>query len=353
MIFNEREELESLLSALVDERIDAQKMRQLEGVISRSEDARRHYLEYMQLSASLCGFADETLSGGGEPEECGPGRAGAVAVPDGRSRAHRWSRLVALGLVAAGVAAGAGAVYVERGESVRVSGSPAEKADTPDTSLAGFSEPPAPRAYVERFGDEVLVEGIRVVGKVEIGGGIIILRKVGDQEMDQPSGIVFDISQFNGQVGPTTSWIMETVIGDVDSAGPQETLMSFNGRFGIRRSGQATQSWRMFSYGSSGPRNTPIPGPQDGDHVALVFEEMGAEDTISYYLNGELCKAVSDRFNHSANHHEAAFGCDVVPDSQGYPQRSRGIRGSLDAIAFRAFEGPFEPSATTGFSLLE
>ncbi len=358
MSFDEQEELDTLLSDLVDDRMDATGMRRLEEVISRTESARRRYLEHMQMSASLCGYADESVSGGGELEVCGQPATQRLGDGESEAAARQWGVVLAASAVAAGVGA---FIYHMASPPPGMAGDPSPparaavlpvSANPANPAVFGVAHAGFPHSFVENFEDEVLGEGLHQVGMAEYGGGHVILRKLGDAEMDQPSGVVFDVAAIDGPTGPTASWVMETIVADVDAAGPLETLISFNGRFGVRRSTQATRSWRLFYFGDDGERTPSVPGPHDGDHVAVVFEEMGLEDTISYYLNGELCKSFTGAFNHSANYGEAAFGCDVVSDSQGFADRSRGLRGSLDAIAFRSFEGPFH-AASDGFALLE
>jgi hypothetical protein len=177
-----------------------------------------------------------------------------------------------------------------------------------------------------------------------------------------------DISAFNSSDGgagpqgggPSTSFIMEARIGadglpgsDGMGATPSsnDVLFSFNGRYGLRFSTAA--NWSLFTRAAGGASdvNSGIPNAADrptaGSHIAIVFTNNGATDTLAYYKDGVLAHSVSGDLNRS-NINRAGFGLEVNSGAA----LSRGFNGTFDAISFSTFTGTFETAAGDQFVLL-
>ncbi|MDE0577674.1 MAG: hypothetical protein OSB39_12055, partial [Opitutales bacterium] len=55
-------ELHELLDALVENNLAGERRKRLEEWLAESDAARRHYVRFMDMSGSLCSFAEERLS---------------------------------------------------------------------------------------------------------------------------------------------------------------------------------------------------------------------------------------------------------------------------------------------------
>ena len=55
-------ELHELLDGLVENNLSKDKITRLENWIEDNEDVRMHYIEFMDMSSSLCHYADELIS---------------------------------------------------------------------------------------------------------------------------------------------------------------------------------------------------------------------------------------------------------------------------------------------------
>jgi hypothetical protein len=183
-------------------------------------------------------------------------------------------------------------------------------------------------------------------------------------------GFFIDISAFNTAEtgggagpeggGPTVSFIMEARIGPDDVANGSDgigaapsgndVLLGFNGRYGLRFA--TATNWSLFSRPAGGGTdvNSGIPiaanYPTAGSHVAIVFTNNGATDTLAYYKNGVLAHSVTGDFNRT-NTNRAGFGLEINTGAS----LGRGFNGAFDAISFSTFTGTFDPAQGDQFVL--
>ncbi len=228
--------------------------------------------------------------------------------------------------------------------------------------------------FTEDFSDATLAPGLIANATPTIAGGYVDLNGANGNNTAQgfyldginvASGNIPALTGADGGAGPQgggplVSFIMEAVIGPDGVAGSDglgaapssnDVIFSFNGRYGLRFA--TATNWSLFARAAGGASdvNTGIPNSADyptaGSHVAIVFTDNGAADTLQYYKDGVLALSISGDFNRF-NIARASWGLEV---NTGAPL-SRGFNGTFDAISLATFTGTFDPAAGDKFVLL-
>lgn len=190
------------------------------------------------------------------------------------------------------------------------------------------------------FSSSTLAAGLTAWNSPTISGGVASLNGV-NQGFTYDAGSYIDTASASATLGPTSSWIMEAVVGNAATAGNVDTLLAFDGEYTLRyRNDSVLKPGSTWSIAGS-TENVAVTGPSNGDHVALVYTKSDAAGgTLSYYLNGKLDTSITFASGFYGGSTDAGWGFEV----NGLAYHDRGFDGSIKSLAFSTFTGAFSTS---------